>query len=99
MKKKTTSATVRKLTDAEFRSIVRELHDNAKRMGGDVSIWSSRTIAAYIRKKHGVDYHPGNIWRRLKKLGWRFPHSSATQSERLAKIREQGRRTVLIRHS
>jgi transposase len=52
--------------------------------GYQTQVWTLPRIARLIRKLFGVSYHPGHVWRILRRMGW-----SAQRPERQAKERDE----------
>lgn len=52
--------------------------------GYDTQVWTLPRIARLIKKLFGVSYHPGHVWRILRRMGW-----SVQRPQRQAKERDE----------
>jgi transposase len=60
-----------KLTGAQLRQVEQELRKKGPLAHGyDTELWTLARVAAVIEAATGVGYHPGHVWRVLKRLGW-----------------------------
>ena len=59
-----------KLTAAQLRQIERGLKRGPEAQGYSTSLWTTERVAALIEQECGVRYHPGHVWRMLRRLGW-----------------------------
>lgn len=73
-----------RLTVAQVRRLVRLLLKGPLAAGYKTDLWTLTRIAKLIRKHFGVTYHPGHIWKLLRKLGW-----SCQKPERRALQRDE----------
>lgn len=58
----------------------------AEAYGFEGDVWTSERVAVLIKKKFGVDYHPGHVWKLLDKLGlsWKKPRRRAINRDEKA---------------
>ena len=50
--------------------------------GFDTELWTLARIAAVIEQLTGVRYHPGHVWRLLRRLGWSPQRPARRATER-----------------
>ena len=60
----------RKLSDAQLGQLSAGLLEGAKAHGYRTELWTLRRIAAVVRRRFRVTYHPGHVWKLLGALGW-----------------------------
>ena len=60
----------RKLSDAQLCQLSAGLLEGAKAHGYRTEMWTLRRIAAVVRRRFRVTYHPGHVWKLLGALGW-----------------------------
>jgi transposase len=60
----------RKLTDDQLCQLSAYLLEGAKSHGYRTEMWTLRRIAAVVRRRFRVTYHPGHVWKLLGALGW-----------------------------
>jgi transposase len=74
----------RRLTESQLHELEFFLGQGAKAHGWPNELWSSKRVAALIRKQFGMDYHDGHVSKLLKKrLRW-----SSQKPERRARERD-----------
>jgi transposase len=73
-----------RLTAAQLRTLVRLLLKGPLAAGYKTDLWTLTRIAKLIHKHFDVTYHPGHIWKLLRKLGW-----SCQKPERRALQRDE----------
>jgi len=73
----------RKLDDNECRRLLEILLLGAVAYGFPNDLWTLKRIEDVIRKEFGVDYHPGHIWKLLRRFGWscQVPERRAIQRD------------------
>lgn len=59
-----------RLTEKQLSDIERALLRGPMVHGFRSDLWTLPRITAVIFEKTGVRYHPGHVWRLLRKLGW-----------------------------
>lgn len=69
---------------AQMRKLVRLLLKGPLAAGYKTDVWTLTRIAKLIRKHFGVTYHPGHVWKLLRKLG-----GSCQKPERRALQRDE----------
>jgi transposase len=52
--------------------------------------WTLARIGKLIRKKFGISYHPGHVWKILRRIGWNAPQPT-TPTRKRAKIKPTAR--------
>jgi transposase len=60
----------RKLTDAQRHQLLDLLLQGARANGFPNELWTLTRIAAVIRVRFGVRYHPAHVWKILRGLHW-----------------------------
>jgi transposase len=60
----------RKLTSRQRQRLPKLLAAGAQAYGYRNDLWTTRRIAAVIKRKLGVEYHPAHVSRILADLGW-----------------------------
>ena len=76
----------RKLSAAQRRQLLTVLAQGAEAAGFLGAVWTTKRVAAVIRKEFGVRYHPAQVSRLLRFLGWSVqkPIRRATQRDEAA---------------
>jgi transposase len=72
----------RKLSADQRAKLSAALLAGAKSHGYRTEMWTLRRIAAVIRKRFRVTYHPGHVWRVLGELGWSCQRPEGRARER-----------------
>jgi transposase len=57
----------RKLTEAQIQRLRRLLRKRAKAYGYPDDAWTLKRVAELIRREFGAQYHPGHVWRLLRR--------------------------------
>ena len=60
----------RKVTDADLAKVERALQKGPKANGYPTDLWTLVRIAEVIEQTTGVKYHPGHVWKVLRRMGW-----------------------------
>jgi transposase len=71
-----------KLTPVQLRQLERALRRGARGHGLDEELWTLRRVAEVIWRRAGVGYHPGQVWRLLRGLGWSVQRPVRVAAER-----------------
>lgn len=66
----------------QVRILERELLRGAGAHGYGTELWTLPRVAALIRKVCGVEYHPGHVWRIMRKMGWTLQRPTLRAKER-----------------
>lgn len=74
----------RKLSDRQLRKLVFLLAKGPEAFGYPNNVWTLKRIARVIKEEYGIDYHPGHVWKLLRRLG--FSHQ---RPERRARERDE----------
>ena len=71
------------------QALIDLLKRGALAAGYPTEMWTTRRVAEQIRRRWGIDYHPGHVWKILIALGWscQKPERRALQRDP-AKIRQ-----------
>jgi len=59
-----------RLTATQVADLERELLKGPLAHGYQSDLWTLERIGVLIRRLFGVHYHPGHVWKVLRKLGW-----------------------------
>jgi len=59
----------RKMTDSQLRKIIFLLAKGPESFGYQNNLWTLKRITKMIKEEFGVSYHPGHVWKILRKLG------------------------------
>ena len=73
-----------KLGERERERLVRLLLEGARKFGYDTDLWTLPRVTEVIEMEFGVSYHPSQVWRILRGLGW-----SCQKPERRARERDE----------
>ena len=60
----------RRLTPEQEVNLTQAIIDGAEATGHGSSVWTLPRIADLIRQQYQVEYHPGHVWRLLRRLGF-----------------------------
>ena len=72
----------RKVTDADLAKVARALEKGPKANGYPTGLWTLARIAEVIEKATGVKYHPGHVWKVLRRMGWSRQRPARQATER-----------------
>lgn len=59
-----------RLSDEQVQQVEQTLIDGPAAFGYATALWTLPRVAELIRRITGVRYHPGHVWRVLRRLGW-----------------------------
>jgi transposase len=65
-----------------IRKIEQGLKRGPEALGYTTSLWTSARVAHLIETECGVRYHPGHVWRILRRLGWSCQRPAGRALER-----------------
>src|ERR671911_158658 len=72
-----------RLSDAQLEAVRQALRQGARAHGFDTDHWTLERIATVIEQVTGVTYHPGHVWKLLRRrLGWRLQRPARRAIER-----------------
>ena len=72
-----------RLSDAQLAAVRQALRQGARAHGFDTDHWTLERIATVIEQETGVAYHPGHVWKLLRRrLGWRLQRPARRAIER-----------------
>ena len=60
----------RKVTGADLAKVEKALENGPKANGYPTDLWTLARVAEVIEKITGVKYHPGHVWKVLRRMGW-----------------------------
>ena len=72
----------RKVTDADLAKVERALEQGPKANGYPTDLWTLARVAEVIEKTTGVNYHPGHVWKVLRRMGWSRQRPARRAAER-----------------
>jgi transposase len=71
-----------RITDQQLGRVERALLRGARAHGFPTDLWTLQRIAAIIEQVTGERYHPGHVWRILRRLGWSLQRPARRAVER-----------------
>jgi transposase len=71
-----------RLADQQLRDLEQALRQGARAHGFDTDHWTLARIATVIEQTTGVGYHPGHVWKLLRRMGWRLQRPARRAVER-----------------
>ena len=71
-----------RLSAAELEAVDQALRKGPAAFGFDTDLWTLARVAAVIERLTGVGYHPGHVWRLLRRLGWSLQRPARRAAER-----------------
>lgn len=76
----------KKLNEHERLLLSKAIENGPRAAGFQGSVWTSQIIADYIKKRWGVDYHPGHVRKLLHELGFsvQFPREKLSLADKKA---------------
>jgi transposase len=70
------------LRPAELDAVEQALRLGPQAFGFDTQLWTPRRIAAAIEQLTGDRFHPGHVWRLLRRLDWSLQRPARRAIER-----------------
>jgi transposase len=74
----------RRLTPQQEDDLAQAILDGPEAAGHATAVWTLPRLAALIRQRHKVDYHPGHVWHLLGRLGFSCQRPTRRALERNA---------------
>ena len=72
-----------RLSDQQLHDLTQALREGARAHGFDSDHWTLARITTVIEQQTGVAYHPGHVWKLLRRrLGWRLQRPARRAVER-----------------
>jgi transposase len=71
-----------RLSQAQRAAIDRALRQGARAHGFDTDHWTLARITTVIERLTGTRYHPGHVWKLLRRMGWRLQRPARRAVER-----------------
>jgi len=59
-----------RLSAAQINQIEGGLKRGPQALGYETSLWTANRVVHLIEQACGVSYHPGHVWKILRRLGW-----------------------------
>jgi transposase len=77
------TGTAPRLSDQQLRDLEQALRQGARAHGFDTDHWTLARIATVIERLTGTRYHPGHVWKLLRRrMGWRLQRPARRAVER-----------------
>jgi|SRR5215471_3085278 len=70
------------LTDAQCQKLSSAMLEGALAHGFSTDLWTLPRIAQLIERMFEVHYHPGHVWRVMRRLGWSLQRPTTRARER-----------------
>jgi transposase len=71
-----------RLSDAQLHAVDQALRQGARANGFDTDHWTLARITSVIQQLTGIAYHPGHVWKLLRRMGWRLQRPARRAVER-----------------
>ena len=71
-----------RLSAVNLKKVERGLKRGPEALGYETSLWTGLRVAHLIEEQCGVTYHPGHVWKILRKLGWSCQRPTGKALER-----------------
>lgn len=71
-----------RLSDKQLQELERLLRRGPRAAGYRTDLWTLPRIAEVIERQWGVQYHPGHVWRIMRRLGWSLQRPTTQARER-----------------
>jgi transposase len=77
------TGTAPRLSDPQLHDLEQALRQGARAHGFDTDHWTLARIATVIERLTGTRYHPGHVWKLLRRrMGWRLQRPARRAVER-----------------
>ena len=83
-----------RLGPEQLSALEQALAAGPRAAGYATELWTLPRVAMLIRRLFDVPYHPGHVWRILRKLGWSCQRPATRAKERDEEAIRQWRRTT-----
>jgi transposase len=71
-----------RLSDPQLDAVKQALRQGARTHGFNTDHWTLARITTVIEQVTGVGYHPGHVWKLLRRMGWRLQRPARRATER-----------------
>ena len=71
-----------RLSAADLRRIGQGLKRGPQALGYETGLWTAPRVAQLIAGECGVQYHPGHVWKILRRMGWSCQRPAGRALER-----------------
>jgi transposase len=71
-----------RLSAAQIKQIEDGLKRGPQALGYETSLWTANRVVHLIEQACGVSYHPGHVWKILRRLGWSCQRPTGRALER-----------------
>jgi len=71
-----------RLSAKQIKQIERGLKRGPQALGYETSLWTANRVVHLIEQECGVSYHPGHVWKILRRLGWSCQRPAGRALER-----------------
>ncbi len=83
-----------RLSPEQLSALEKALAAGPRAAGYVTELWTLPRVATLIRRRFDVRYHPGHVWRILRKLGWSCQRPATRAKEKDEEAIRQWRRTT-----
>jgi transposase len=71
-----------RLSEEQLDAVTQALRRGARAHEFDTDHWTLARVATVIEQVTGVTYHPGHVWKLLRRMGWRLQRPARRAVER-----------------
>src|SRR6202171_3396847 len=71
-----------RLSAEQINQIERGLKRGPQALGYETSLWTANRVVHLIEQECGVSFHPGHVWKILRRLGWSCQRPAGRALER-----------------
>jgi transposase len=71
-----------RLSAEQIKQVERGLKRGPQALGYETSLWTANRVVHLIEQECGVSYHPGHVWKILRRLGWSCQRPAGRALER-----------------
>ena len=83
-----------RLSDQQLKEVDRILRKGPRHHGFETELWTLPRMASVIKKKTGVQYHPGHVWKILGQLKWSLQRPAKRARQRNEEAVQQWKKTA-----
>jgi transposase len=76
------SGSAPRLSDQQLHDLEQALRNGARIHGFNTDHWTLARVTTVIERQTGVGYHPGHVWKLLRRMGWRLQRPARRAVER-----------------
>jgi transposase len=71
-----------RLNDQQLEEVERALRQGARLHGFGTDLWTLSRLTDVIKRLTGIRYHPGHVWKLMRKMGWSLQRPAKRAKER-----------------